>query len=65
MYIDAFCALPKKNISSSGYVVDTLEASLWCLLNTDNFRDCVCKAESLGGDMDTTAAPLTACSICW
>ena len=41
-------------ISSSGYVLHTLEASLWCLLTTDNYRDCVLKAVNLGGDTDTT-----------
>ncbi|MBQ8235123.1 MAG: ADP-ribosylglycohydrolase family protein, partial [Clostridia bacterium] len=41
---------------SSGYVVDTLEAALWCLLTTDNYRDCVLKAVNLGEDTDTVAA---------
>jgi len=43
-------------IHSSGYVIDTLEASLWCLLNTDNYADAVLKAVNLGQDTDTTAA---------
>lgn len=41
-------------INSGGYVVDTLIASLWCLLTTHSFRDCVLKAVNLGGDTDTT-----------
>lgn len=28
--------LPEKEIHSSGYVLHTLEASIWCLLTTDN-----------------------------
>ena len=44
------------NIKSSGYVVDTLEASLWCFLTTDNFKDCILKAVNLGDDADTVAA---------
>lgn len=48
--------LPEDEINSGGYVVDSLEASLWCLLNTDNYRDCVLKAVNLGRDTDTTAA---------
>lgn len=52
----AFAALPKAEIRSSGYMVDTLEAALWCLLNTDNYRDCVLKAVNLGNDTDTVAA---------
>jgi ADP-ribosyl-[dinitrogen reductase] hydrolase len=42
-------------IHSGGYVLQTLEASLWCLLNTDNYADAVLKAVNLGGDTDTTA----------
>ncbi|HEY1048563.1 MAG TPA: ADP-ribosylglycohydrolase family protein, partial [Prosthecobacter sp.] len=29
-------------------------ASLWCLLTTNNFSDCVLKAVNLGSDTDTT-----------
>lgn len=43
-------------IKSTGYVVDTLEAALWCFLNTDNYRDCVLTAVNLGDDTDTVAA---------
>ncbi len=45
---------PESEIDSSGYVVHTLTASLWCLLTTSSFRDCVLKAVNLGGDTDTT-----------
>ena len=44
------------DIKSTGYVVDTLEASIWCILHTDNYKDCVLKAINLGGDTDTIAA---------
>jgi ADP-ribosyl-[dinitrogen reductase] hydrolase len=44
------------NISSSGYVVSTLEAALWSLLTTDNYPDAVLRAVNLGSDTDTTAA---------
>jgi ADP-ribosyl-[dinitrogen reductase] hydrolase len=37
-------------------VVDTLEASVWCLLNTGSFEEAVPKAVNLGEDTDTTAA---------
>lgn len=53
--IHDFAELPEEEIKSSGYVVDTLEAALWCLLNTDNYKSCVLKAVNLGGDTDTTA----------
>lgn len=42
-------------IHSGGYVLHTLEASIWCLLNTDNYADAVLKAVNLGEDTDTTA----------
>jgi ADP-ribosyl-[dinitrogen reductase] hydrolase len=41
-------------IESTGYVIHTLTASLWCLLTTDSFEECVLKAVNLGGDTDTT-----------
>jgi len=43
-------------IRSSGYVVHTLEAALWCFLSTDNFESAILAAANLGGDADTTAA---------
>jgi len=48
--------LPEEEIASSGYVLHTLEASIWCLLTTDNYKDVVLKAVNLGDDTDTTAA---------
>jgi ADP-ribosyl-[dinitrogen reductase] hydrolase len=43
-------------IHGSGYVVSTLEAAIWSLVTTRNFRDCVLKAVNLGEDTDTVAA---------
>ena len=51
-----FKATPESKIRSSGYVVDTLEASIWCLLNTQSYKECVLKAVNLGDDTDTVAA---------
>jgi ADP-ribosylglycohydrolase len=42
-------------ISSSGYVVDTLEASIWCLMTTDSYEEAVLQAVNLGRDTDTVA----------
>ncbi len=44
------------NIKSSGYVIDTLEASIWCILTSNSYKDTVLKAVNLGNDTDTTAA---------
>jgi ADP-ribosyl-[dinitrogen reductase] hydrolase len=47
---------PEEEISSSGYVLHTLEASIWCLLTTDSYAAAVLKAVNLGFDTDTTGA---------
>lgn len=44
----------EKAIHSGGYVLHTLEASLWCILNNRNYADAVLKAVNLGADTDTT-----------
>lgn len=54
--ITDFARTPEDEIRSGGYVVDTLEAALWCVLNTNNYRDCVLKTVNLGDDTDTVAA---------
>lgn len=43
-------------IQSSGYVIHTLEASIWCLLTTKSYKQAVLKAINLGEDTDTTGA---------
>jgi ADP-ribosylglycohydrolase len=45
---------PEDTIRSHGYVIDTLEASVWCLLKTRSFQEAVLKAVNLGHDTDTT-----------
>ena len=47
---------PRSAIKSTGYVADSLEASLWSVDQTDDFRSAVLLAANLGGDADTTAA---------
>jgi ADP-ribosylglycohydrolase len=51
----AFATLPESEIRSSGHVSTTLECALWCLLNTDSYRDCILKAVNFGEDTDTAA----------
>jgi ADP-ribosyl-[dinitrogen reductase] hydrolase len=46
--------LPENEIHSSGYVMHTLEAGIWCLLNTRSYEESVLKAVNLGEDTDTT-----------
>jgi ADP-ribosylglycohydrolase len=45
-----------EEIRASGYVLHSLEASLWCFFNTNSYEECVLKAVNLGEDTDTTAA---------
>ena len=45
-----------EGILSSGYVINTIETVIYCLRNTDNFRDALLKCVNLGGDTDTNGA---------
>lgn len=48
--------LTRDEIKSTGYVVDTLEAALWCFIHTHSYKECVLTAVNLGNDTDTVAA---------
>lgn len=48
--------LAEHEILTSGYVLHSLEASIWCLLTTDNYKEATLKAVNLGEDTDTTSA---------
>jgi ADP-ribosyl-[dinitrogen reductase] hydrolase len=43
-------------IRGTGYVVESLEAALWCVHTTESFESAVLRAVNLGHDADTTAA---------
>lgn len=45
----------RDEIQSTGFVLHTLEAALWCNLNTESYTECVREAVNLGSDTDTTA----------
>lgn len=51
-----FAKTPINEIRSSGYVVDTIEASVWSLITTDSYRSALLKAVNLGLDTDTIGA---------
>lgn len=46
----------RKDIVSSAYVVDSLEAAVWCLLTEKDFRSATLSAVNLGGDADTVGS---------
>jgi len=54
--LDEFKAVPAEKIKTTGYVIDTIEAAVWCLITTDSYKDCMLKAVNLGDDTDTVAA---------
>ncbi|MDR5900424.1 ADP-ribosylglycohydrolase family protein [Halomonas vilamensis] len=50
-----FRELPREEISSSGYVIDTLEAALWCCWQAPSLEAALILAANLGDDADTVA----------
>jgi len=54
--------LHENEIESSGYVIHTLEASIWCILKTNSYKDAVLLAINLGDDSDTTGAVTGCCA---
>ena len=47
---------PEESIKSGGYVLDSIEACFWCVMNSHDYKETVLKAVNLGGDTDTIAA---------
>lgn len=47
---------PRSAVRGTGYVVDALEAALWCVAASSDFRGAVLRAANLREDADTTAA---------
>jgi len=43
-------------IPSYGYVMNTIKASIYCFMTTDNYKDATLMAVNLGNDSDTTGA---------
>ena len=54
--LDRFARTPADRIHSSGYVLDTLEAAVWSLINEDTFEAALLRAVNLGLDTDTVGA---------
>lgn len=52
----AYREKPEEDIRGTGYVVDSLEAAMWCFVHTHTFKDAILMAANLGDDADTTAA---------
>lgn len=54
--IFSISALTRDDINSNGYVIHTLEAVYWSMLNSSSYYDTIFNAVHLGGDTDTVAA---------
>ena len=53
---DGAFEIQESEIRSTGYVVDTLEAALWSVMTTKDYRSAVLRAVNLGSDTDTVGA---------
>ncbi|KAF0109360.1 MAG: ADP-ribosylglycohydrolase, partial [Hyphomonadaceae bacterium] len=49
-------AKTRNDIKSTGYVIDSIEAAIWCVANSDSFEEALILAVNLGGDADTIGA---------
>ncbi|WP_299453699.1 ADP-ribosylglycohydrolase family protein [uncultured Microscilla sp.] len=47
---------PRSDLKSGGYVIEALEASLWCFLTENSYAQAVLSVINLGHDTDTTGA---------
>jgi len=54
IFSSTVASLPEEQIRSTGYIIDTLEASIWCLLNNGSTKETLLAAVNLGLDTDTT-----------
>ena len=46
----------RQEVRSSGYVVNSLDAAIWCIARTGTFAEAIVLAANLGEDADTVAA---------
>lgn len=46
----------REDLKSGGYVIESLEASLWCFMNESDYKTTVLSVINLGHDTDTTGA---------
>lgn len=51
-----YCNKTSTDIRGTGYVVESLEAALWCFWTTETYEQAILTAANLGDDADTTAA---------
>lgn len=54
--LGSYQSLKREEVQSTGYVVHSLEAALWCFYHSSDFREGALLAVNLGDDTDTVAA---------
>lgn len=64
MFQPGFATTLRKDIKSTGYVVDTLLASIWSVLNSTSIDGAVILAVNLGEDTDTIASITATLASC-
>ena len=45
-----------EEIKTTSFIVDTLEAAIWCFLKSDSYKECVIATTNIGGDTDSIGA---------
>lgn len=55
-HLDELQKTEEKDMRSGGYVIETIEAAVWCLITTDSLKECLLKVVNMGHDTDTVAA---------
>lgn len=54
--MDIFRLIPAEAVYSRENSVETVEASIWCLINTGSFEECINEAKRIGEDKDVLCA---------
>ena len=55
-HLDELQQIEESEMRSGGYVIETIEAAVWCLITTDSLKECLLKVVNMGHDTDTVAA---------
>ncbi|WP_075720893.1 ADP-ribosylglycohydrolase family protein [Roseburia sp. 499] len=55
-HLDELQQTEERDMRSGGYVIETIEAAVWCLITTDSLKECLLKVVNMGHDTDTVAA---------
>lgn len=55
-HLDELQNMEESEIRSGGYVIETIEAAVWCLITTTSLKECLLKVVNLGHDTDTVGA---------